>query len=236
MSVQSINATLMNVPQILPKLSGTENSHKQGLSSFASTSGNTAGLGLVLTSEKYSSNSMVLDYKNADGDSVILSTQSIEYQKAMLSANGINSEEDWKKLVDYLKEQYTSLKEEIIKGFLKSNGQEVSENKTAADSGEIAGLPEYWNAENTSQRIVDFATSFLGAFKGSGEEFLSMIKDAIEKGFAQAKDIMGDLPDAVGKLVNTTHDLTMKKLDAWAAQQGIATDTAAENQAVTAAA
>jgi hypothetical protein len=141
--------------------------------------------------------------------------------------------------VDFLKEQYVSLKAEIIKGFMKSNGMEVTDEKSAENASqtsstdEIQGLPEYWNAENTSQRIVDFATSFYSMFKGSGEDFLAMIKDAIGQGFSQAKDITGDLPDAVSKLVNNTHDLAMKKLDAWAQEQGIGTGA---DQAVTKAA
>jgi hypothetical protein len=207
MSVQAINTNLMSVPQILPKSSNYPGQSAAGL-------------------EK-------------DGDSVTLSTESIEYQKAMLTANGVNSEEDWKKVKDFLKEQYESLKAEIIKGFLKSNGMEVQNEKSADNASqttstdEIPGLPEYWNAENTSQRIVDFATSFYSMFKGSGEDFLAMIKDAIGQGFSQAKDITGELPDAVSKLVNNTHDLVMKKLDAWAQQQGITTEA---DQTVTQAA
>jgi hypothetical protein len=229
MSVQAINAALMSVPQILPKISN--NDEKSGIDNFNSAAnaaslfgGNANTPGLVLTSEYYSEDTMTLNYTSKDGDSVSLSTQSIEYQKAMLTANGVNSADDWKKIVDYMKDQFDSLKSQIIKDFLKSNGQDVQSTDQASGSEGIPGLPEYWNAENTSQRIVDFATSFYGAFKGSGDEFLSMIKDAIEKGFSQAKDIVGDLPDPVSKLVNNTHDLVMQKLDKWAADQGI-TDT-----------
>jgi hypothetical protein len=225
MSVQAINAAPMNVPQILPKISnsdensGLDNNNAANAASFFGGKANNPGL--VLTSEYYSEDTMTLNYTSKDGDSVSLSAQSIEYQKAMLTANGVNSPDDWKKIVDYMKSQFDSLKEQIIKDFLKSNGQDVQSTDQASSSNEIPGLPEYWNAENTSQRIVDFATSFYSAFKGSGSDFLSMIKDAIEKGFSQAKDIMGNLPDPVSKLVNNTHDLVMQKLDKWAADQGI---------------
>ena len=234
MSVEAINSSLMNISKILPTLSYTpEQSGSATLSNDGESSPYSANNGvssLALTSEQYSLTKTVLQYQNKDGDSVTLSTESVDYQKAMLTASDTNSKDDWKKVVDYLKQQYSSLKDEIIKSFLKSNGVDVQDSSNAdstsqtASSDEISGLPEYWNAENTSQRIVDFATSFLGMFKGSGQDFLAMIKDAIDKGFSQAKDITGDLPDAVSKLVSNTHDLVMKKLDAWAQQQGITTE------------
>lgn len=234
MSVQAINTSLMNVSQILPTLSYTpEKSSSATLGNdneFSSNSANNGVSSLALTSEQYSLTKTVQQYQNKDGDSVTLSMESVEYQKAMLTASDTNSKDDWKKIVDYMKQQYSSMKEEIIKSFLKSNGIEVKDSSNTgstsqtASSDEIPGLPEYWNAENTSQRIVDFATSFLSMFKGSGQDFLAMIKDAIDKGFSQAKDITGDLPDAVSKLTSNTHDLVMQKLDAWAKEQGITTE------------
>jgi hypothetical protein len=237
MSVQAINVASMNVPQLLPKFSNSqENTIQDNEYGKATSFSGKGGSSVALSKEYYSSDKMVLRYQNKDGDSVTLSTESVEYQRAMLAANGANSPEDWQKVVDFLKEQYESLKSGIIKGFLKGNGQEIQETDNTANSDEISGLPEYWNAENTSQRIVDFATSFLGVFKGSGDEFLSMIKDAVEKGFSLAKDTMGDLPDPVNKLVNNTHDLVMKKLDAWAGQQGIKVAENVETGEATAAA
>jgi hypothetical protein len=238
MTVQAINTNLMNVAQILPKSSNySGQSAATGLENngeYPQFTGNNGITSLSLTSEYFSSDKTVVQFQSKDGDSVTLSSESVEYQKAMLTANGNNSKEDWQKVINYLKEQYSSMKAEIVKGFLKSNGVDVQDETgtdgtaqtTSTDS--IPGLPEYWNAENTSQRIVDFATSFLSMFKGSGQDFLAMIKDAIDQGFSQAKDITGDLPDPVSKLVNNTHDLVMKKLDAWALQQGIASDTSSD--------
>jgi hypothetical protein len=231
MSVQVINPSLMNVSQILPKLSYAQgqSSSLQDNNESSPYSTNNGVSSLALTSEQYSLTKTVLQYQNNDGDSVTLSMESIDYQKAVLSASDANSKDDWKKVVDYLKQQYSSLKDEIIKGFLKSNGVDVQDNSTVDSTSQtnsnsdIPGLPDYWNADNTSQRIVDFATSFYSMFKGSGQDFLAMIKDAIDKGFSEAKDMTGDLPDAVSNLVKNTHDLVMKKLDDWAQQQGIST-------------
>jgi hypothetical protein len=201
-----------------------------------------------LSAEYYSSDQLAITYTNKDGDSVSLNMQHIEYQKAQLDvqSNGQSDQQDWQKIVDGIKDEFLRMKKDMIAQFMESiTGKKDDEDKTQTapkvdangnaaqtdTTDEIKGLPEYWNAENTSQRIVDFATSFLSMFQGKGEDFLNMIKGAIEDGFSQAHDMLGDLPDPITKLVNNTHDLTMKKLDDWAAANGIGaeqTDPAAE--------
>ncbi len=227
MSIQSITPSLMNLSQLLSQFSGTlpnAPSNDPAGTTNPNADGSAAS-GLSIASTSYQANSLNVLFQSADGDSVTLSSQSVEIQKAMLAGNKDNSPDDWKKIVDYLKQQYASLKDEIVKSVFGNKDQTntaAAQPATQSPSNNgIAGLPDYWNADNTSQRIVDFATSFLSAFKGSGEEFLSMIKDAIDKGFSEASDITGKLPDAVSGLVKNTHDLVMQKLDAWAKQQGI---------------
>src|SRR3989339_152790 len=104
-------------------------------------------------------------------------------------------------------------KKQIIRAFIKSQGGEVTPEEDPEVAALEAKMPEYWNADNTSQRIVDFATSFLSSFSGENSEFFKTIKGAIEEGFKQAKDILGNLPGPVGKLIQKTYDLTMQKLD-----------------------
>lgn len=80
---------------------------------------------------------------------------------------------------------------------------------------EAADVPEYWNAENTSQRIVDFAMSFWELHKDD-EDFETYFQDvmgAIEDGFGEAKDILGDLPGESAQLFNDTYTATMDKLN-----------------------
>jgi hypothetical protein len=182
-----------------------------------------------LVSEQYSSDSLLLKYTSKDGDTFTLSAQSTDYQKAILAANNDNTDESWKKIIADIKDQYARMKLDLVNQ-LFGNGQDASQKsaqlqdpRSFDETKAIPGLPEYWNAENTSQRIVDFATSFLSAFKGSGADFLNTIKDAIDQGFSQAKDMFGDVPDAVGQLTDKTHALVMDKLDAWAKAQGITT-------------
>jgi len=79
---------------------------------------------------------------------------------------------------------------------------------------EEAKVPDYWNADNTSKRIVDFAMSFRGlATELSDEEYITQVRDAVEKGFRLAKKDLGDLPGPSAKLFNNTYNLTMKKFD-----------------------
>ncbi len=76
----------------------------------------------------------------------------------------------------------------------------------------IAEVPEHWNAENTSQRIVDFAMSFAG--EDADPEFLNEIRNAVMEGFAQAKEVLGNIPGESGQLFNETYESAMSKFDA----------------------
>lgn len=82
-----------------------------------------------------------------------------------------------------------------------------------SDTEKAAEVPEYWNSENTSQRIVDFAMSFQEVSGEGYEEYLDKVRKAVEKGFKEAKDIMGSLSGPSAKLFNDTYEATMKKFD-----------------------
>jgi len=82
------------------------------------------------------------------------------------------------------------------------------------DKIQAADVPEYWNADNTSQRIVDFAMSFRGlAPELSDEEYINKMRAAVEQGYKLAKKDLGGLPGPSAKLFNDTYSLTMKKFD-----------------------
>ena len=84
-----------------------------------------------------------------------------------------------------------------------------------AQDGDLTGVPEYWNAENTSNRIVAFATSFASIFAGESKEFSEKIVHAVADGFDQAGAITGELPGAAGRLNRDTRDLVFQKLGKW---------------------
>ncbi|MDO5575779.1 MAG: DUF5610 domain-containing protein [Fibrobacter sp.] len=168
-------------------------------------------------SASYSSQSLNFKYTSKDGDTVSLNYESREYTEKSTSVEG-NTEknsENVENVSRYVSEQITKMKKTQINQILKDMGFIISETDETK-AGEKSGVvDDYWNAENTSQRIVDFAVSFFGSFKGSSEEYLETIKDAISKGFSQAKEMLGELPDSVTELTNSTYDLVMEKLDTW---------------------
>ncbi|GEM_PF-2645101 len=79
--------------------------------------------------------------------------------------------------------------------------------------------------EATAKRIVDFATGFLGVYaenhadqgeEGRLEGFMSLIRDAIDQGFADARDILNGIADISGPIsdaIDRTYELTQKGLD-----------------------
>jgi hypothetical protein len=245
MSVQPASLSLASLQNFYSysAINSTKSDSNTNTGSLANDqqSSNTPSVQTMLLSEQYSSDSLLLKYTNNDGDTLSLSAQSINYQNEIQAANNDTTTDDsWKKIIADIKDQYAQMKADLINQ-LFGNGQDDTQKSTQLqdprsfdETKAIPGLPDYWNAENTSQRIVDFATSFLSAFKGSGSDFLSMIKDAIDKGFSEAKDMFGDVPNAVSQLTDKTHALVMDKLDAWAKAQGITTDSS-QDQTDTAA-
>lgn len=66
----------------------------------------------------------------------------------------------------------------------------------------------YWGVEQTSERLFSFAQ----ALSGGNPEKADMLKDAVLKGFDEAKKAWGgELPD----ICQQTYDATIKKFDAW---------------------
>ena len=76
----------------------------------------------------------------------------------------------------------------------------------------------YWGVNQTSQRILDFATALTGGDPNKIEE----MRSAFKKGFDQAKEVWGgELPEISQK----TYDAVMAGFDKMAKEAGIATDT-----------
>ena len=173
--------------------------------------------------EYYSAEKYAVEYLSKDGDKVTFSMESIQFQKAYLEIAGERNPEEIKKLIAYTKDQFQMMREKMIERILESmGGKKAGKAEKTQESNEIE-VPEYWNAENTSQRIVDFATSFFDSFQGAGIDFLNTIKAAIEKGFSEARGILGAVPKSVSDLTDRTYELVMEKLDIWAVEKGILT-------------
>jgi hypothetical protein len=81
---------------------------------------------LTVSSEKYSVDKLMLNYTSEDGDSVSLSTSSVDYQKAILSASKDTSSEDWQKIIDQIKDEYVKMKGSIVTAMFGS-GEDISQ-------------------------------------------------------------------------------------------------------------
>lgn len=219
MNINAASGTLA-VPYQLPRIdryrNAPENQNDWSLSNRKEQAGAT------IIAEQYSRDSLSIEYTSKDGDSVSLSLEQVNYQKTMIQSNGqAISDEDMKKIVEEITKAFVEMKSNAMKKLMDGLDGKIDASNQVDATAETAApalqIPEYWNAENTSQRIVDFATSFYETAKanGFGEQFLSMIKDAVDQGFSQAKDLMKTLPDTTAQLVNDTHSLIMAKLDAW---------------------
>lgn len=74
---------------------------------------------------------------------------------------------------------------------------------------ESDGSEDFWGAEKTANRILDFAKSLAG----NDPKNIEKLRDAFEKGFGECKKIWGgELPGVCGE----TADLVRKGFDDWA--------------------
>ena len=226
-----MSLSAVSSPIILPGSERYLEKKSQGFDNNSGLPRKNYSVNATMVSEYYSSQSLSFEYTSKDGDTVSFSMESVEYGKSVLDVAAEGGKEDMKKLVDYIKDTFSQMRREMIRGFLKSVGAEVPEDRSVEEKDSVQELqiPEYWNAENTSQRIVDFAVSFMDIFEGSGNEFLDTIKSAIEEGFKQAREMLGELDDQVSSLIDDTYSLVMDKLDAWGKEQGILSEEVAEN-------
>lgn len=136
-------------------------------------------------------------------------------------SSGIDFNEIQRKMKADLVEQMRRAIEAVQNAGKSGKGQPPEPAKMVSDilyavapEEKAADVPEEWNADNTSQRIVDFALSFRGQVEGmTDEEFVEKIRSAIQDGFRSAKGDLRDLPGPSAKLFNDTYEAAMKKLD-----------------------
>ncbi len=108
-------------------------------------------------------------------------------------------------------ESGTKISDEFYLSFQKTEIAIVADRLNDENDGEIGNLDDpnnYWSAEQTSDRIVEFAKQISGGDVSKYER----LKEAIEKGFEAAYGYFDEMPEITGK----THELIMQKLDEWA--------------------
>lgn len=96
---------------------------------------------------------------------------------------------------------------------IRTGNFEVDE-ETAAQAREDISEDGYWGVKQTSDRLVDFAKALTGGDSSKIED----MREAIKKGFDEAKKLWGgELPE----ISKQTYDATMEKLDQWAKVAGV---------------
>ena len=103
-----------------------------------------------------------------------------------------------------------------IWSFLRSGNYTVDSATKAQAQADIAE-DGYWGVNQTSDRIIQFATALTG---GDPDKIESM-REAFKKGYAQAEKTWGgSLPEISQK----TYDAVMEKFDKLAADAGLTTE------------
>lgn len=98
-----------------------------------------------------------------------------------------------------------------LKSVMKSYGLDYIESD---------GSEDFWGAEKTANRILDFAKSLAG----NDPKNFETVKNAFVKGFGECKKIWGgELPDVCGD----TYDRVMQGFDDWEKELNSAADEAA---------
>lgn len=191
------------------------------------------------SSSYYSERSVSVSYQKKNGDRFDFSVNEklLKSEQIDILEKGKGDVSDSDKVFKVAKDEFLEMRKALVKKIMDSiNGKKSEEESIKKDESvkvtkedgvkdPLANLPEYWNAENTSQRIVDFATSFFSLSDSSAEDYYKMMKTAITDGYNSARKDLGELPDAVGKLSQDTYDLAIKKLDDWAKENGVDVDS-----------
>lgn len=121
-------------------------------------------------------------------------------------------------LVHNKNELMQNMVQEMLTGQAKHNGksspmselEEIIRSYAEEAEKTADGDENYWNAENTANRILDFAKSLAGG----DEKNIETLRKAFEKGFGASEKVFG----GKGKLPSIsyeTYDLVQKGFDDW---------------------
>lgn len=128
-------------------------------------------------------------------------------------SNSVSTDELAEKGYEMLRKLVTSMLKEQGIDYAISTGSETIDisNLSQEKAQELIAEDGYFGVEQTSDRIVNFAI----AAAGGDVSKLEAIKQGVETGFTEAREIFGGyLPD----ISYDTLDAIMEKLDAWATQ------------------
>lgn len=186
-----------------------------------------------LSSMHYSSDSVSISYKNADGEELSIEMEHVEFKSTNLSRYSDEEKAHWSDVVKQIKEEFEKFKSEGLKGFIETdeNGKsskkdfhKISIDELNKRTDELEkNMPEEWRPDAVSDRILQFVTAFYGRTESKGEDFYKIALDAINTGFKQAGSEMGKLPGDIENIISRTREMVLAKLEKWAEVQGIQT-------------
>jgi hypothetical protein len=150
------------------------------------------------TAKTYTQNTELVNKLKADAEAHTQQLQNIVQQLMVKQGQTYNTAND-------------------IWSFLAS-GNFTVDAATKAQAEEDISDDGYWGVEQTSDRIIDFATALTGGDPDKIEE----MREAFKKGYKQAEKTWGgELPDISQK----TYDAVMEKFDKLAEEAGLTTSS-----------
>ncbi len=174
----------------------------------------------------YQSQSFGMIYTNQDGDRVELfyKQEQFEAVTGRLYSESAQTTSPFSSAFQRIKDFIEQQEQQLLAHFFGNNDNSMIQKVMNGSSVAVQNtpelkIPEFWNAENTSQRIVDFALSFYSFSDKSPEEYAKMMKNAVKAGFEQAGAVLGERPSEVEALVSQTEKLAMEKFDRWIQEQ-----------------
>ncbi|MEW6238803.1 MAG: DUF5610 domain-containing protein [Candidatus Omnitrophota bacterium] len=151
--------------------------------------------------------------KTSQGDAVILSSD-LNSDPAAL-----------KEAIDVVYDQVKSQLQKYY-GQTAANAPDAVENAdiTPSENASAQELMEFFSPENTSQRIVGFATGFFGAYLQNHQDasredkvngFSDLIGGAVQQGFQEAEKILGHFDNLgeIGANIKKTYNLVMQGIE-----------------------
>jgi hypothetical protein len=205
-------------------LTGT-NSTADLYGTYNTTSAKTAEKAETATTDDKKENTSGVVYepsKNTTGETADATKKTYKPNTALVNKMKADAEartSQLKSLVEQMisKQGKTLGQADSIWSFL-AGGDFTVDPATKAQAQKDIAEDGYWGADQTSTRIVDFAT----ALTGGDPDKIEKMRSAFEKGFKQATGAWGSkLPD----LSQQTYDAVMEKFDKLAEQAGKKVET-----------
>lgn len=151
--------------------------------------------------------------KNADTKTYTQNTSLVNKMKADAEAHTQQLQNIVQQLMTKQSETYNTAND--MWSFLAS-GKFTVDAATKAQAEKDIAEDGYWGVQQTSDRIIDFATALTGGDPSKIEE----MREAFKKGYKQAEETWGgQLPD----ISQRTYDAVMEKFDKMAEEAGLTT-------------